>query len=135
MLCWRFVPSIPRPIQAFVVPAVLLAACGDDGSKQDNAGNTHLRVVAPIQFTNCDFDMNIECGDPLDMVSSGPNGCFQYMVWNEGDEWFNFMDLPPGECTATVTIRTEETTCEGSETFQVERNGQVMVELTASCPG
>lgn len=132
MVCSAAVPPIPRAIQACALSALLLAACGDDGSHRDTAGNTYFRFVAPIQFSQCDLDLDFRCNEADDMVIV-PSQCDETHIWNAGDAIEGEMDWPPGTCTVSVTIQTDETTCSGFETFQVDLNSQAMVDLTVSC--
>ncbi len=132
MLRWGLVPSLRRAIQAFVLSALLLAACGDEG--RDPAGDTIVRFVAPIQFTDCELEFTVCCIDcPAGDFARIPE-CISDPPLERGEEYLAFMDLPPAECTVNVLIQVGDTTCEGSKTFQVENGKQTMVDMTVDCP-
>lgn len=118
---------------ALLVCALCLAACGDGGSDPTQSGNAHIRFVAPIQFTDCEWDWEIDCGDFGDMVTSYNPPCSEDIVVNQGEEWEGFMDLPPTECTLTISIERGDVRCVASETFQVVRGRQATVDARATC--
>ena len=121
-----------QPIRALLVCSVLCAACGDGGGDPAASSNTRIRFVVPIEAMGCELDMDIVCGNPNELPTL-PNVCSNDDVWDEGAEWLGFWDLPPRQCTFTVSIERDGTVCEGAQTFEVVLGRQVMVDVPVTC--
>ncbi len=138
-----------------VVCIGLFAACAKDGA----AGNTEITLTIGDDFGPQDgeaafeadrVDYRITCVGtapgtlPIPPDSTGGDygyddsldisGAFEIVDGQDPPVWGTIMDLPPGDCTASLTVyRNSEVVCEGAEGFTVLEDGTTKVDINLLC--
>ena len=133
----------------------LFAACTSEGS----VGNTEITLTFGDGFGPQDgepafeadrVDYRITCAGtapgtlPIPPDATGGDygyddsvdisGTFEIVDGQGPPVWGTIMDLPPGDCIASLTVyRSGEVVCEGAETFTVLEDGTTKVDINLLC--
>ena len=133
----------------------LFAACAQSGA----AGNTEIRLtfgddIGPVDgepaFEADRVDYRITCAGstpgtlPIPPDSTGGDygyddsveisGAFEIVDGQDPPVWTTIMDLPPGDCTASLTVyRNNAVVCEGTEGFTVLEDGATQLDIELLC--
>lgn len=154
-----FPPSSPAPMRSRHLALLswigLVAACAQGGA----AGNTEITLTigdnlgaAPGQaaFEADRVDYRVTCagtppgtlpippdGSGLDPVSDDSvdiSGAFEIIDANNPPVWQSLMDLPPGDCTISLSVyRNGQMVCLGSRDFTVVEDGTTTVSISLLC--
>lgn len=133
----------------------LLAACAQEGA----AGNTDIRLTigddlgaqpGEPAFEADRVDYRITCqgtvpgsapippdgtaGDYAYDDSVDISGAFEIIDDQNPPVWQTVMDLPPGQCTASLSVyRNQQVVCTGSHTFTVLEDAITQIDITLLC--
>ena len=132
----------------------VLAACTSEGT----AGNTEFTLTigdsfgaqGGAAFEADRVDYRVTCvgstpGDfpiPPDSTGGVPqyddsvdiSGAFEIVDGDDPPVWTSVMDLPPGDCTASLSVyRDDSLVCVGSHDFTVVEDGTTAVNITMLC--
>jgi cysteine-rich repeat protein len=133
----------------------LLAACATDGA----AGNTQIDLtIGTVPGTTSEelgfeadrVDYRITCDGtvsgtlPIPPDSTGGDydyddsvdvsGSFEIVDGGDPSVWTTLMDLPPGDCIATLIVfRDGEVVCSGSQAFTVNEDATTLIEIALVC--
>jgi cysteine-rich repeat protein len=133
----------------------LCASCAQQGS----VGNTEINLTIGTDFGPQDgeaafeadrVDYRITCvgtvpgtfpippdatGGVVDYDDSVEiSGSFEIIDGQDPPVWNTIMDLPPGDCTASLTVyRGGEVVCEGAQGFTVVENGTTKIDIKLLC--
>ena len=133
----------------------LFSACAEDGV----VGNTDIRLTIGTEFGPQDgeaafeadrVDYRITCtgsapgtapippngtgGDYVYDDSVDVSGAFEIIDANNPPVWQTIMDLPPGDCTISLSVfRNGQMACVGSDAFTVLSEATTQVDITLLC--
>jgi len=137
----------------------LIVACGTSGTESGPVGNTELNldIVSPggtsgeLGFSIDRVDYRITCaGSPPgtypipDADTSGTlynyddsvdiSGAFEVVDTRVPPVWQAVMDLPPGDCTITLSVyEGDEVVCVGSQTLVILEDGTTKYDIVLVC--
>ncbi len=122
---------ISAHLVAALVAVAALAGCASDTTSSDASGSVAVSlIVGNTDVKAVSFDVTCD---------SGTNLSGQFNVNDEQDPpiWSTIMDLPPGDCSITLTASDAqgEVLCTGSEDFTVIADETVKVNVVLLCPG
>ena len=145
-------------LYAFALLSALLAVACNGGVETGSAGNTELNldIVNPGGDTGAGFsidrvDYRITCAGsppgtydiaPADTAGTDYNyddsvdisGAFETVDTRDPPVWQAVMDLPPGNCTITLSVyEDDEIVCVGSQTLAINEDATTKYDIVLVC--
>ena len=151
--------SVKISVQALALVSTMLVVACTSGTEGPSAGNTELNldIVNPggtsgeLGFSIDRVDYRITCaGSPpgsypipdADTVGNDYNyddsvdisGAFEVVDTRTPPVWQAVMDLPPGDCTITLSVyEDDELVCVGSQTLAINEDGTTKYDIVLVC--